>query len=186
MKDFETQTVALKDGREAVLRLPKKQDAAELLYCYKAMAGETEFLLSSPEDIRFTVEGEERFIENALENEGLLLLVCEMDGHIMGDCEIRRMPAAKARHRANIGISLRKAVWNQGIGTAMFRALIAQAKAWGLTQIELDFIEGNARARALYEKMGFRIVGCIPNAIRQKDGRLMHEYKMIREMEKAK
>lgn len=186
MKDFEKQIISLKNGETAILRLPKREDAAELLACYKAMAGETEFLLSSPEDIRYTVEGEERFIESALENDGLLLLMCEMNGHIVGDCEIRRMPAAKARHRANIGISLRKAVWGQGIGTAMFRALITQAKAWGLTQIELDFIEGNVRARALYEKMGFRVVGYTPNAIRQKDGRLLHEYRMVREMEGAK
>ena len=186
MKSFEQQIVPLKNGETALLRLPQKEDAAELLACYKAMAGETEFLLSSPEDIRYTVEGEERFIESALENEGLLLLMCEMDGHIVGDCEIRRMPAAKNRHRANIGISLRKAVWGQGIGTAMFKALIAQAEAWGLTQIELDFIEGNARARALYEKMGFRIVGYTPNAIRQRDGRLLHEYRMVRKMEAEK
>ena len=186
MRNFEKQVISLKNGETALLRLPKKEDAAELLACYKAMAGETEFLLSSPEDIRYTVEGEERFIEASLENENLLLLVCEKDGHIVGDCEIRRMPAAKNRHRANIGISLLKAVWGQGIGTAMFRALIRQAENWGLAQIELDFIEGNTRARALYEKMGFRIVGCIPNTIRQKDGRLMHEYRMIREMEKTK
>lgn len=186
MRNFEKQVISLKNGETALLRLPKKEDAAELLACYKAMAGETEFLLYSPEDIRYTVEGEERFIEASLENENLLLLVCEKDGHIVGDCEIRRMPAAKNRHRANIGISLRKAVWNQGIGTAMFRALIAQAKAWGLTQIELDFIEGNARARALYEKMGFRIVSYTPNAIRQRDGRLLHEYRMVREMEAEK
>ena len=51
-----------------------------------------------------------------------------------------------------------------------------------LTQLELEFIEGNTRARALYEKMGFRITGVKPNAIRLKDGTLLNEYAMIREI----
>ena len=53
-----------------------------------------------------------------------------------------------------------------------------------ILQIELDFIEGNSRARALYEKMGFRITGVRPNAIRLKDGTLLSEYSMIREIKR--
>ena len=47
---------------------------------------------------------------------------------------------------------------------------------------ELEFIEGNTRARALYEKMGFRIAGIKPNAIRLKDGTFLNEYYMLREI----
>lgn len=49
-------------------------------------------------------------------------------------------------------------------------------------QIELEFVEGNVRARQLYEKMGFRITGVRPNAIRLKDGTLLNEYTMIKEI----
>ena len=52
----------------------------------------------------------------------------------------------------------------------------------GVMQIELEFVEGNARARHLYEKMGFRITGVRPNAICLKDGTLLNEYMMIREI----
>ena len=51
-----------------------------------------------------------------------------------------------------------------------------------ILQMELDFIEGNSRARALYEKMGFRITGIKFNSIRQNDGTLCNEYSMIREI----
>ena len=51
-------------------------------------------------------------------------------------------------------------------------------------KLELEFTEGNSRARALYEKMGFRITGVKPNAIRLKDGTLLNEYSMIREIER--
>ena len=56
----------------------------------------------------------------------------------------------------------------------------AAEKREGVTVMELEFIEGNARARALYEKMGFRITGMHPDAIRQKDGTLLALYLMQR------
>ena len=40
------------------------------------------------------------------------------------------------------------------------------------------------RARALYEKMGFRIAGIKPNAIRLKDGTYLNEYYMLREIKR--
>ena len=52
-------------------------------------------------------------------------------------------------------------------------------------QIELEFVEGNERARRLYEKMGFRITGVHPNGIRLRDGRLLNLYTMIKEIRKA-
>ena len=65
----------------------------------------------------------------------------------------------------------------------MFEEMIRLAeRREGVMQIELEFVEGNARARYLYEKMGFRITGINFNAIRQKDGTLCNEYSMIREI----
>ena len=65
----------------------------------------------------------------------------------------------------------------------MFEELIRTARARdGIRQIELDFIEGNSRARGLYEKMGFRITGVKPDAIRMRDGPFVNEYMMIRRL----
>ena len=49
-----------------------------------------------------------------------------------------------------------------------------------ILQMEHEFVEGSTRARALYEKMGFRITGVRPNAICLKDGTPLNEYSMIR------
>ena len=89
----------------------------------------------------------------------------------------------KTGHRASVAIGLLSEFWNQGIGTRMFQEMIKIAENNPkILQMELDFIEGNSRARALYEKMGFRITGINFNAIRQKDGTLCNEYSMIREI----
>ena len=97
----------------------------------------------------------------------------------MGSCSISTSHRIKLRHRAGIGISVLRDFWGQGIGTALLETVIEAARRNpNLLQIELEFIEGNHRARRLYEKMGFRIVGLHPNAIQLKDGTLLHEYLM--------
>ena len=63
--------------------------------------------------------------------------------------------------------------------SAMFRALTAAARERGVTQLELDVMEGNERAMALYEKVGFRPVAEIPNAFHLKDGTVRQEIHMI-------
>ncbi len=78
-----------------------------------------------------------------------------------------------------MAIGLTKEFWNLGIGTAMFEEMIAIARnREGVRHIDLEFIEGNSRARALYEKMGFRIIAVKPEAIMLRDGTLLNEYLM--------
>ena len=174
----------LKDGRPAVLRGPAPEDAEQVLHMFRTMIGETDFLMAYPEEKQsLTVEAEAEILDKNNQSPDSLLLICEVEGVIVGDCDIRFNSRMKTGHRAQIGIGMLKEYWNQGIGTAMFEAMISVAeKREGLLQLELDFIEGNARARALYEKMGFRIVGMLPDAIRLKDGRMLNEYKMVKKL----
>ena len=60
----------------------------------------------------------------------------------------------------------------------MFREMIDAARERNITHLELNFMEGNERGRALYEKMGFRINSVMPEALRNKDGKLVNEYHM--------
>lgn len=169
---FSPVTFLLKDGRTGVLRSPDPvQDAADLVQYLHDTAADTPFVLRTPEEVSYTVEGEERFLRNVVESPDDCMLVCEVDGHIAGNCHLTFNGRVKTRHLCGVAIALRKAYWGQGIGSAMFREMETLARVReGVTHMELEFIEGNARARGLYEKMGFRIVGMHPNAIRQVDG----------------
>lgn len=176
---FAEKAIRLQDGTSALLRAPRESDAAELLQFLKAICGESEFLLRTPEECDMPLEAEERFIRNINASADDLMILCEVDGMIVGNCQIGMKRRQKTRHRASIAISVRKAYWGQGIGTAMMTELIAAARQReGVMQLELEFLEGNSRARALYEKMGFRIVGIHPNAYRFADGKLYNEYLM--------
>ncbi|MBQ8201426.1 MAG: GNAT family N-acetyltransferase [Clostridia bacterium] len=179
---FSPVTIPLKDGRKAVLRSPDPTgDAAELVQYLYDTASDTPFVLRTPEEISMTVEGEERFLRGVVESPFDCMILCEVDGCIAGNCHLSFMGKQKVRHRCSVAIALRKAFWGLGIGTAMFRAMIGIAeKREGVTVMELEFVEGNARARGLYEKMGFRIAGVHPDAIRQPDGTLLALYLMQR------
>ncbi len=174
----------MKDGRQALIRSPRDEDIRGMLDYLYLSAGETEFILRYPEECgKYTPEGEKALFDrvNASDNEAML--VCLVDGKVAGNCQIARSRGIKTRHRASVAIALLKEYWNLGLGTRLFREMIRIAEDDPyILQMELDFVEGNTRARALYEKMGFRITGVRPNAIRLKDGTLLNEYTMIREI----
>lgn len=174
----------LKDGREALLRSPKEEDVESTLEYMFISAGETDFLLRCPEECgKYTAEGEKRLFEEKNASPDEAMLMCIVDGKVVGNCGISFFKGIKTRHRASVAVALLSEFWNQGIGTKMFEQMIGLAEAREcVTQIELEFVEGNSRARHLYEKMGFRIAGIHPNAIRLKDGTLLNNYMMIREI----
>ncbi|MBQ2709932.1 MAG: GNAT family N-acetyltransferase [Clostridia bacterium] len=172
----------LKSGASAILRPPRESDAAEMLSVVNATTAETEFIIRYPEECDDSVEKERLWLKNMLDSPLHMCIVAEVDGRIAGNCSLSFNRRIKTRHRATIGIVILREFWNMGIGTAMFRAMEDAARARGITQLELQFIEGNVRGRALYEKMGFRIVSMWPNAVKLRSGELRAEYLMIKEL----
>lgn len=174
----------LKDGRKALLRCPKEEDIQGTLEYLRISSGETEFIMRSPEECdQYTYEGEKVFFENVNADPDRVMLLCVVDGRVAGNCGLIFNSKQKTRHRASVGIALISEFWGLGIGTQMFQEMIRLTEERGdVLQMELEFVEGNSRARGLYEKMGFRVAGIHPNAIRWKDGSLRNEYLMIREM----
>jgi len=183
---FEEKKILLKDGRIAVLKTPCIEDAEELLNYIKTSCGETDYLIRYPEEWEgVSVESEEKWIKSRRDAESTLVITCYIDGKIAGNCEIVFRGGIKMGHRATVAIALLKEYWNLGIGSAMFGELIAAAEAReNIRIVELEVIEGNDRAIALYKKYGFRIVGERPNAFKLKDGRIQKEFFMQKEMQR--
>ena len=172
----------MKDGRKALIRSPREEDIPGMLDYLLLSAGETEFILRYPEECgKYTYEGEKALFERLNASQEDAMLVCIVDGKVAGSCQISFHQRLKTKHRASVAIALLREFWGQGIGTRLFQE-IAQRHG-GILQMELEFIEGNDRARHLYEKMGFRITGVHLNAIRLKNGTLLNEYTMVRTME---
>ena len=184
---FENTEFSLKDGRTALLRSPCEEDAEEMLRFIIRASGETDFLMKYPEEYAdFTLDQEKAFINGDYNDPNGMMISCFVDGKLAGNCQISFRTGMKDRHRASVAIALLEEFWHLGIGTRMFRELfrIAEERG-GVRQIELDFIEGNSRARSLYEKLGFRITGVKPDAIKMKDGSFVNEYMMVKLLQPA-
>lgn len=179
---FEEKKITLKDGRDAIIRSPHKGEGEELLNLIKTASGETENLLRYPEEWNITVEQEEAWIESGRNSESVYNIVCFIEGKAAGNCEIRFLPGIKMGHRATLGITILKEYWNLGIGSAFFSEIIKLAEAHGTEIMELEFIEGNERARRLYEKFGFKIVCQKPFAFKLKDGSYKSEFYMQKDL----
>lgn len=175
---FEEKKIHLKNGKVAILKSPCATDAEKMLYFVKTACGETDYLLRYPEEWTMDIEQEINWINRLRTSPDTVAITCYVDGEVVGNCEIAFKSGMKIAHRASIAIAILKEYWNLGIGSAMLEALIAIAQERGTEIVELAFIEGNERAKKLYEKFGFQIVSEMPNAFKRKDGTYLKEFFM--------
>lgn len=179
---YPSRTFVLPNGREAVFRSPRREDAQALVKYLRQTAEETEFVLRYPEEVTMTEEQEARFIEQINQSDNHYMILCLVDGRHAGNCALQFYDKMKARHRGEAAIALTREFWGMGIGTLMFEEMIRIAQERGAKQLELAVIEGNERALSLYRKMGFRQYGELPDAIRLRDGSMRSEIFMVRQV----
>ena len=175
---FEEKKIILKNGQTAILKSPCVEDAEKILNYIKKACGETDYLLRYPEEWSINVEQEEGWVKRLRSSPDTLAITCYVDGEVAGNCEVSFKGGMKTSHRATVAIAILKDYWNLGIGSAMFEELIDAAKERGTEIMELEFIEGNERAKHLYEKFGFRVVSEKPNAFKLKDGTYRKDFYM--------
>lgn len=168
----------LPDGREAVLRSGEGRDGIAMLTLWKQVCTETEFLIRYPSEITVTSEEEARILEEALRSPEKYFLMCYVEGKAAGSCQFNRGERLKTRHRGTVGLSLLREYWGLGLATVMMEEMAALGRKWGLMQLELSYMEGNDRARRLYERMGYAPVGEMPGAFQLLDGSLKKEIYM--------
>lgn len=177
---YKDRHLTLRDGRVALLRSARPEDAEPLIEYLRVCVGETEYLLRYPEEVTMTVQDERTLLAGMAESPGKMMIVAVVEGQIVGCCNLGRYEREKSRHRASLGISVLRAYWGLGIGGAMLDGVIETAQSIGVSQLELEYIQGNERALALYQKKGFVAVGRKPNAVRLRDGRMLDEIAMIK------
>ena len=161
----------LRDGRTLLLRSLNARDAQEALCLCRRTAGETMNMMRYEDEWTLTPEQEREAIVKAENDPRSLLLGAFVDGRLVGMSSLRPVhPADRARHRAGFGISILRAYWGKGIGTAMLRTTIDMAKTRALEQIELDVVSTNEAAIRLYRRMGFVEFGRHPRMMKYRDG----------------
>jgi RimJ/RimL family protein N-acetyltransferase len=139
------------------IRPASPEDAAECIEHVDRICEEfPEYISLSPGELGYTVEQEAKLFADTAASDNSCFLVTRVDGRVVGFLNYTGGKRRTLRHAAVLGISIRKAWCDRGIGAAMMRAAIAHAKAGGVVKrIELQVFTHNERAIALYRKLGF-------------------------------
>lgn len=177
---LEEKQIVLKNGSKCILRSPGPGDAEATLFHLRQTGGETDFISRYPEEVKLTVEEEEAFLEKARTDSKSLMISAAVEGKIVATAGLNCvMDIIKYRHRAELGISVQKEYWNQGIGTAILTELINEAAKAGYDQMELEVDCKNGQAVKLYQKLGFTIYGTRECSFKFKDGTYSSHHLML-------
>ena len=106
-----------------------------------------------------------------------------INGELAGNCSLASQgDKRRMKHRCCVSIALYEKYCNLGLGRVLLNTLLELAKQCGYTQAELGVIEGNERAKHVYESLGFKEYGFLPNSLRYSDGTTRGEYFMVKEL----
>ena len=163
--------VTLKNGAECCIRSATEADGQAVLDNFLLTHGETDYLLTYPDEMHFTAAQEGAFLQAKYLSEREIELIAVVDGSVAATAGISAVGGRdKLRHRAELGVSVAEAFWGLGIGGILTAACIECAKAAGYLQLELEVVAGNERALSLYQKAGFTEYGRNPKGFLSRSG----------------
>lgn len=123
--------------------------------CLDAVARERRYLAQleapPPEQVR-------SFIADNIAADAVQFVALDGDT-VVGWADVLRRWAHAAAHCGVLGMGVLPAYRGQGLGQRLLAACIDKARLKGITRIELEVRADNARAIALYERMGFVLEG---------------------------
>lgn len=132
------------------------KDAKNLLEFCNQVGSETDNLSYGSEGMGLSVAEEEKILAKFQNAKTCHFLLAEENGQIVGTCNCRSFRKKCLSQRAEIGIAVKKAYWNKGIGRKLLTRLIDLSRQSGLKILSLEVRTDNKGAIHLYESLGFR------------------------------
>lgn len=97
-----------------------------------------------------------------------------VDDQLVGTFYIRANQLGLGNHIANGGFMVAQGQCGKGYGTAMAQAMVDEARRLGYHGMQFNFIvEDNEPSLRIWKRLGFEIVGTVPDAFRHADKGLM-------------
>lgn len=160
----------LDSNRVCTIRLLTEDDAAEARRIFPISHGESDFLMYMPGEFDLSLEQEQAFIRERVENPRALLLCAELDGQLIALAGAQAPKYKRMAHQAELGITVLKEFWRQGLGRKLTLCIIEWANVEGLRKLTLRVFADNERAHALYRSLGFTQEGILKEDALRTDG----------------
>ena len=113
--------------------------------------------------------------------DGIVTYVAEAGGRIVGMYKLVANQRDRGSHVANASFMVDPACSGLGLGKAMGLHCISEARKAGYSALQFNFVVStNDRAVALWQNLGFAIVGTIPKAFLHQELGLVDAYVMHR------
>ena len=178
----------LKNGLKVTLKTPEISDALNLLNSIIEVSRTSDYITSLPEDYQKYLDDitkEEAFIKSANDSEDRYLFAVYDGETIIANCFLEFLTNIKTKHRGRIGIAVTSTYRGMGIGSLLFDEMISIARNRnGVTQLELEVIKENERAKRLYTSKGFVKTGDRPRVLRLPNGKYLDEELMVLYLDK--
>lgn len=109
--------------------------------------------------------------------------VAEVDGEPVGTFYLRANQLGLGNHVANGGFMVSPQHAGKGYGTQMGAYMVNEARKAGYHGMQFNFVvENNEPSIRVWKKLGFEIVGHVPDAFRHSELGLMGVYIMYRKL----
>lgn len=116
--------------------------------------------------------------------QGQVYVCHSLQGEVIGGFYIRSNFSGRSSHIANAAYMIQATYRGKGIGSLLIKASLHLAKDFGFQAIQFNMVlSQNTLAVKLYEKLGFNIIGTLPQAVRNPDGNYQDGYVMHRKLD---
>lgn len=154
--------VVLKNGEKIVIREAAQSDAKSIIDYVHRIAGESNNLTFGEGEFKVTVSQEEDMIQKVSKADNKLFLVVIKDEEVIGNLSFMGGNRPRTRHMGDLGMTVLKSYWGQGIGGALLNYLIEWSENNPIIRkINLQVKVDNENAIKLYERFNFKNEGCI-------------------------
>ncbi len=142
---------------EITFRFATPDDAAIMVDYLDTLRAEGLDTIHPP---KMTVEEEREFLQEVEDNDRGFMLVALCKDRVVGMLYISSIKREHSRHKGALGITLMDGYRGRGLGTTLMELAEKECRTWpGFCRMELDAVEWNERAIALYERLGFEHEG---------------------------
>lgn len=159
------------------LDLYNKKDERELYEIFQEV-------VETGSQFPYECSSKEEFHHRFFTPQGNVYVCRTLEGEVIGGFYLRANYSGRSAHIANAAYMIRSTHRGQGIGSLMIKASLHLAKERGLHAMQFNMVfSQNTLAVKLYERLGFKVVGIIPQAIRNPDDSFQDGFVMYRKLD---